>query len=175
MLKELFAALALSAASLLAIPIASHAAPAIKPGVAAPAGTTHAVEMRGGGRMGGGISRGGMGRSFGGMGRGPRVGGFNRGPRVGGFRSGPGRSFYSGRGGPRLSGRGSRGFKGYAGRHHHKHHRRFRGYAFYGLPYVYAYSAYDGYGCSYLRHRALRTGSSYWWRRYEECRYGYEY
>ena len=55
------------------------------------------------------------------------------------------------------------------------HHRRFRGYAFYGLPYVYAYSAYDGYGCSYLRRRAISTGSSYWWRRYEECRSGYEY
>jgi len=166
MLKELITALAVSAASLLALPMA-HAAPAMKPEVAAPASTAQAVQMRGrdGFARGGGISRGGMGRSFGGM---------NRGPRVGGFRSGPGRSFYSGRGGPRFSGRGYRGHRGHAGRHH-RHHRRFRGYAFYGLPYVYAYGAYDGYGCSYLRRRAVRTGSSYWWRRYEQCRYGHEY
>jgi hypothetical protein len=168
MLKELFAALCVSAASLLALPIAaSRAAPAMKPEVAAPASAAQPVQMRGRGgfsRGGGGFSRGGMGRSFGGMSRGPRLGGFSR---------GPGRSFYSGRGGPRLAGRGYRGR--HHGHHHHGHHRRFRGYAFYGLPYVYAYNDYGGYSCSYLRRRAIRTGSAYWWRRYEKCRYGYEY
>ena len=171
MLKEWLTALAVSAVSLLAMPIAaSGAAPAVKPEVASPTSTVQPVQMRGRGggfSRGGGISRGGMGRSFGRM---------NRGPRVGGFSRGPGRSFSPGRGGPRFAGRGYGGFRGrHHGHHHHGHHRRFRGYAFYGLPYVYAYSAYDGYGCSYLRRRALRTGSSYWWRRYEECRYGYEY
>lgn len=169
MLKELITALAVTAASLLALPIAaSRAAPAMKPGIAAPASTAQPVQMRRGGggfSRGGGISRGGMGRSFGGM---------NRGPRVGGFRSGPGRSFYRGRGALRFSGRSYRGNRGYAGRHHRRH-RRYGGYAFYGLPYVYAYGAYDGSGCSYLHRRAVRTGSSYWWRRYEQCRYGYEY
>jgi hypothetical protein len=103
---------------------------------------------------------------------GPRFGGMSRGPRVGGFSRGPGRSFYGG-GGPRISGRHAGRHHGH--HHHRKHHRRFRGYAFYGLPYVYAYSAYDDYDCGYLRRRAVRTGSSYWWRRYEECRYGYDY
>jgi hypothetical protein len=171
MLKELFAAFCVSAASLAAVPITAHAAPAMKPGVATPSPMTHDVQMRG---------RGGGRGSFGGMGGGPRVGGMGGGPRVGGFSRGPGRSFSPGRGGPRFAGRGYGGYKGgYRGRHHghhHHKHRRFRGYAYYGLPYVYAYSDYDGgYSCAYLRRRAIRTGSSYWWRRYEECRYGYDY
>ena len=30
----------------------------------------------------------------------------------------------------------------------------------------------DG-GCGWLYRRAVRTGSGYWWDRYEACRYGY--
>ena len=50
---------------------------------------------------------------------------------------------------------------------HHGHHRHFRGFV--GYPY-YGYSDY-GYsdGCYWLRRRALATGSSYWWNRYNDC------
>jgi hypothetical protein len=42
--------------------------------------------------------------------------------------------------------------------------RHFRGRRFYGV-----YAGYGG-GCAWLRHRALVTGSAYWWRRYRLCR-----
>src|SRR5262249_56273308 len=43
--------------------------------------------------------------------------------------------------------------------------RRFPRRAFFvGAP-IYAY----GGGCAWLRHRALVTGSPYWWRRYRWC------
>jgi hypothetical protein len=46
----------------------------------------------------------------------------------------------------------------------HAFHRRGRGVD------VYAYDGDYGYGgCGYLYSRAVATGSSYWWRRYEEC------
>ena len=33
---------------------------------------------------------------------------------------------------------------------------------------------YYGYGgCAWLRHRAVVTGSPYWWHRYHRCRYGW--
>jgi hypothetical protein len=73
------------------------------------------------------------------------------------------------RGGPRLHG-GPRFYGGGPRIHHgrHHHHRHFRG-IYIGAPYVY----YDGYypyaGCTWLRHRALRTGSPYWWNRYYAC------
>lgn len=38
-----------------------------------------------------------------------------------------------------------------------------------GLPFFF----YDGYyhgDCSWLRRKARQTGSSYWWRRYRQCR-----
>ncbi len=38
-----------------------------------------------------------------------------------------------------------------------------------GLPFMF----YDGYyhgDCSWLRRKARETGSSYWWRRYRQCR-----
>jgi hypothetical protein len=49
------------------------------------------------------------------------------------------------------------------------HHRRhFRGpvivSGFYGYP-----------SCAWLRHRAIVTGSPYWWNRYWRCRHGYYY
>ena len=37
--------------------------------------------------------------------------------------------------------------------------------------YVAPVAAYSG--CEWLRRRALNTGSSYWWRRYRNCRLGY--
>ena len=73
---------------------------------------------------------------------------------------------------------GSRSF-----RHgHYRHHRNFRfgrhfrhhhRYGFYGLPF--AYGGLYGYGnsCYWLKRRAIRSGSSYWWRRYRACRYGW--
>jgi hypothetical protein len=70
-------------------------------------------------------------------------------------------------GGPRYHGGPRRfGHHHHHGRHHH--HRRFRG-IYLGAPYVY-YDSYYSYGsCSWLRHRALRTGSPYWWNRYYAC------
>ncbi len=63
---------------------------------------------------------------------------------------------------------GSRGDHG--GRHGHGG-RHFRGYGFYGGP-AYGYYGYsDDDDCYWLRRRALDTGSRYWWRRYNECRY----
>lgn len=53
-------------------------------------------------------------------------------------------------------------------RHRHFGHFHRRGFII-GAP-VYAY----GYGgCGWLRHRALVTGSSYWWHRYRVCRRGW--
>jgi hypothetical protein len=58
----------------------------------------------------------------------------------------------------------------FRGRHHgHRH-------VFFGLPFAYGGYYYGGYysgGCSWLRRRALYTGSPYWWDRYYACRYGY--
>ena len=61
------------------------------------------------------------------------------------------------------------------GKHHHdwKHNRiRRHGRHLYwgGLDYYY----YEGYyygDCEWLKERAVYTGSLYWWRRYEQCRY----
>ena len=54
-------------------------------------------------------------------------------------------------------------------RHAHRfHHRRF----LVAVPFAaYGYYAYDG--CEWLRRKALYTGSSYWWNRYNACLYGY--
>jgi hypothetical protein len=84
-----------------------------------------------------------------------------------------------------FRGRGHRfhGFR-HGSRHfgHYRHHRHFRfgrhyshhhRYGFYGLPFV--YGGFYGYGnsCYWLKRRAIRTGSHYWWRRYRACRYGW--
>ena len=53
---------------------------------------------------------------------------------------------------------------------HHRHVRR----AFVGAPLAYGAYAY-GSGCSWLRYRALETGSRYWWSRYYDCVNGYGY
>jgi hypothetical protein len=50
----------------------------------------------------------------------------------------------------------------------HRHVRR----AFVGAPLAYGAYAY-GSGCSWLRYRALETGSRYWWSRYYDCVNGY--
>jgi hypothetical protein len=91
----------------------------------------------------------------------------------GGFRSG-GNSFaarsFSGRAfaPSRFVGRPS-----YAAVGGFRHHRRF-GRAFIGVPLAYgAYSYGYGGGCSWLRYRALETGSRYWWSRYYDCVNGY--
>ena len=61
---------------------------------------------------------------------------------------------------------------------HRRHHRR--GFFFYpGFDYYDAGYGYDyGYGysdCGWLLERAQYSGSSYWWRRYRACEYGYGY
>lgn len=48
--------------------------------------------------------------------------------------------------------------------HRHRGHRS--GFRFYFGP-RYHY----GGRCAWLRHRAIRTGSRYWWRRYRACRW----
>lgn len=74
-----------------------------------------------------------------------------------------------------------------AGRRHH-HHRfhggGFRRHGFYGghgfhrrhyyRPRFYVAPVY-GYnsGCRWMKRKALYTGSSYWWRRYQHCRRGW--
>lgn len=70
------------------------------------------------------------------------------------------------RGGPRGGGHADSGRHG----HHRGHFARGFGYG----PWL-GYGYYDGYygadDCSWLRRKALETGSRYWWRRYNDCRY----
>lgn len=115
------------------------------------------------------------GSSFRGF-RGSSFRGFRGGPRISGFRAGP--RFYGHRGfrgirsGVRFGHRGWR-HKGWRG-----HRWRSRGwrYGLYAAPFI-GYGAYNygyyGDGCQWLKRRAIYTGSGYWWRRYEACRYGY--
>ena len=56
-------------------------------------------------------------------------------------------------------------------RHHH-HHRRGHRHIFIGPPVIYGSTYYYG-DCHWLRRRALRTGSPYWWNRYYDCIDGY--
>ncbi len=53
--------------------------------------------------------------------------------------------------------------------HHHFRHFHRRGFVIGAPVYVYGY----GGGCGWLRHRALVTGSQYWWHRYQLCRRGW--
>jgi hypothetical protein len=50
------------------------------------------------------------------------------------------------------------------------HVRRHIGPRFYVAP-VYGYRVHRD-GCFWLKRKALNTGSRYWWRRYNECRWG---
>ncbi len=56
-----------------------------------------------------------------------------------------------------------------------KHKKHFGVVIDLGSPYYGAYSG-NGYGynssCRWLKRKAIHTGSSYWWRRYEYCIYG---
>ena len=86
------------------------------------------------------------------------------------------------RGFKRYRGRGFRRYRGvrrfHRGRRYGRRfyrHRRFRPYRYYyGVPYAGYYYGY-GSSCRWLKRRAIITGSSYWWRRYHACRYGYYY
>ena len=95
-----------------------------------------------------------------------------------GFRSG-GHSFaarsFSGRSFAPSRFVGRSNFAG-AGYIRHRHHRHFgRAFAI-GVPLAYGAYAYSyGGGCSWLRYRALETGSRYWWSRYYDCVNGYGY
>jgi len=55
-----------------------------------------------------------------------------------------------------------------------RHRRHFRRAFVVGVPLAYGAYAY-GSGCSWLRYRALETGSRYWWSRYYDCVNGYGY
>jgi hypothetical protein len=89
----------------------------------------------------------------------------------GGLRIGGGGGHFAARsfGGTRFMGRSS--FAGIGHRHRHRHIGR--GFAI-GVPLAYGAYAYSyGGGCSWLRYRALETGSRYWWSRYYDCVNGY--
>lgn len=141
---------------------------------------------------------GGGGRSFGGGGGGRAFSGGGGGGRAfrgsgGGMRafSGSNRSFNRGSmgasrsfsrnrqaftGGNLRRGNNWNGGKNWGGGRGHRHHRRFYGggygyYPSYGASY---YSYDSGYSdCGWLLRRAEDTGSSYWYRRYEDCVSGY--
>lgn len=94
-----------------------------------------------------------------------------RGGGFGGFRGGghyAARSFA-----PRAFATGPRFI---APRRIYGHHRHFRRGVVIGAPLAYG-AYYYGYGygsgCGWLRHRALETGSRYWWSRYYDCINGY--
>ena len=86
----------------------------------------------------------------------------------GGYRSFSNRGNFGPRGG-NFARRGNfaQGGKNWGhGRHHRRGNRFFVGVPFYDYGY---YDGYYGGGCGWLYSRALATGSSYWWRRYELC------
>src|SRR5689334_20018872 len=62
-----------------------------------------------------------------------------------------------------------------AGHWRHHGHRRFGRAVLIGAPLAFgAYSYGYSYGrCAWLRHRAIETGSRYWWSRYYDCVEGY--
>jgi hypothetical protein len=141
----------------------------------------------GGGGGGGGFSR----PSFRSSGGGDRFVGRPSFRRFGGDGSGSrwragdiGRREYNrGWSGPRFSGgegrrrdydRGSFRRGHFAHWKKHRRHRRFYPWYYSGLGF-YSSGLYGYDDCAYLRDRAVATGSLYWWRRYQNCQYGYEY
>jgi hypothetical protein len=168
MIKRLSLLGAAAAALLLSPPLAMHSEALT--GLKATADTSQGVTLVARGIRGGGLRMGGV-----------RMGGI----RHGGFamRHGGNRAFGMRHGGHRAhafrpgrhigKGHFRRGYAYFPGkqfrRHHGKHFRPYR--RFYAAPYV-AYGAYSySYGnCYWLRERAIVTGSSYWWQRYEACR-----
>jgi hypothetical protein len=93
-----------------------------------------------------------------------------RGGGWGGFRAGGGGHFAARPFAPRFA-VGPR----YGRVAHFAPRRHFRRGVFIGAPLAYGAYAYGyGYGgCRWLRHRALETGSRYWWSRYYDCVNGY--
>lgn len=149
MLKSVFAALLVAGAMMAQMVPAS--ANAVVSGIkAAPAAAqSNFIEVRRGGGHRGGV------RSFGG---------------------GGGRAFRSGGGGMRAfrGGGAVRAFRGAGIRHHHRGHRHryYRGSGIYfAAPFIYGGYSYSS--CAWLRRKAIRTGSRYWWNRYYECRDDY--
>jgi hypothetical protein len=62
------------------------------------------------------------------------------------------------------------GFK----KHHHHGFRVVIGAPLVYGGYGYGYRAYHGgRPCAWMYRRAVNTGSSYWWKRFHQCRYGY--
>jgi len=156
-MRHVLVAGAVAAAALLmagAVPRPAEALPIAKLQVSTDSGVTLAKRGGGFGRGGGFASRG---RS-----------GFAAGVRRG--RSGFAAGIKRGRSGfARGIKRGRDGFARPHVRHRHRHHRRGRGLRYYGYaPYYYGYSYYDD-ECGWLRRKALRTDSAYWWRRYDRC------
>lgn len=105
-----------------------------------------------------------------------RRGGHGGGFRSGGgghraFGGGGGRRSFGGGGGRRLFSGGG-GYRSY-GHRRHRHWRPSRG-IYFAAPYV-TYRSYSYGSCRWLKRKAIRTGSSYWWRRYNRCRYNYDW
>ena len=144
----------------------------------------------GGGGMGGGVHMGGgMGHSMGPMAHAAPMGHIaHAGPMGHIAHSGPMGNFahaspmghmahvrhvgpISPMGGPRRVANFHDHDQGHHNQGHHHGHNRF--FIAGGYPYFYNDYYYEtGYGgCDYLYSRAARTGSSYWWHRYEECIY----
>ena len=76
--------------------------------------------------------------------------------------------------GPRFHGPRFHGPRVYGHRGHFRHRHwgpRFWGPRYWGGPSIYLYSGHRG--CYWLKRRAINTGSSYWWRRYNACRFGW--
>jgi hypothetical protein len=96
-------------------------------------------------------------------------GGYSRGSGGGGHMS-RGHSF---RGGSHHFRGGGHHFRG---GNHFRHAHRFHShrYLYYGVPFAYGYYSYVD-SCHWMRRRALFTGSSYWWNRYNACLYGEGY
>ena len=69
-----------------------------------------------------------------------------------------------------FRGGGRHHFRGGMHRHRHWGGPRLR-YIYWG-PTIGIYGGYSN-RCGCLRQRAAYTGSSYWWRRYNACRYGW--
>ena len=68
------------------------------------------------------------------------------------------------------------GRKHFRGHKHFRAHKHFRGHKHFrrhGHVYLYPHIYYGGHSCGWLRHRAIVTGSPYWWRRYYRCRHGW--
>ena len=142
-------------------PSAEAAVVGANAGLDKPSGITMIRRGGGGGGGGGGKSfGGGGGKSFGG-------GGMGRSYAGGGSRMSH-KSF----GGHRMGNKNYNGHRSYHKGHAHRRHHRHNRFFVTGVPYYgYYYDGYYGYDddCNWLRRRAIRTGSSYWWNRYYAC------